>query len=129
MTAGALTALSMISSVYGSTIFQIDDNFVIWQAGMAAKLDNGAWVGSSFETWPGVNPPWNPVTSTRAGSMSAPMSAPAYGYGSTYAPTNAPACGCTCGHGSAFLLPSRPPQVERHHFTIAGQSVVYELTR
>ena len=29
MTAGALTALSMISSVYGSTIFQIDDNFVI----------------------------------------------------------------------------------------------------
>ena len=67
MTAGALTALSMISSVYGSTIFQVDDNFVIWQAGMAAKLDNGAWVGSSFETWPGVNPPWNPVTSTRAG--------------------------------------------------------------
>ena len=125
MTAGALTALSMISSVYGSAIFQIDDNFVIWQSGIAVKLDNGAWVGSSFETWPGVNPPWNPVTSTRSASMSAPT----YGYGSTYVPVNAPACGCSCGHGSAFLRPSPPPQVVRHHFTIAGQSVVYETTR
>jgi hypothetical protein len=125
MTAGALTALSMISSVYGSTIFQIDDNFVIWQSGIAVKLDKGAWVGSSFETWPGVNPPWNPVTSTRSASMSVPT----YGYGSTYAPVNAPACGCSCGHGSAFLRPSPPPQVVRHHFTIAGQSVVHETTR
>ena len=125
MTAGALTALSMISSVYGSTIFQIDDNFVIWQSGIAVKLDKGAWVGSSFETWPGVNPPWNPVTSTRSASMSAPT----YGYGSTYAPVNAPASGCSCGHGSAFLRPSPPPQVVRHHFTVAGQSVVYETTR
>jgi len=125
MTAGALTALSMISSVYGSTIFQIDDNFVIWQSGIAVKLDNGAWVGSSFETWPGVNPPWNPVTSPRSASMSAPT----YGYGSTYAPVNAPAYGCSCGHGSAFLRPSPPPQVVRHHFTIAGQSVVHETTR
>jgi hypothetical protein len=128
MTAGALTALSMISSVYGSTLFQIDDSFVIWQAGIAVKLDKGAWVGSSFETWPGVNPPWNPVTSARAGSMSAPMSAPTYGYGSTYAPPRAPACGCTCGHGSAFLPPA-PPQLVRHHFTVAGQPVVYETTR
>jgi hypothetical protein len=125
MTAGALTALSMISSVYGSTIFQIDDNFVIWQSGIAVKLDKGAWVGSSFETWPGVNPPWNPVTSTRSASMSVPT----YGYGSMYAPVNAPASGCSCGHGSAFLRPSPPPQVVRHHFTVAGQSVVYETTR
>ena len=125
MTAGALTALSMISSVYGSTIFQIDDNFVIWQSGIAVKLDKGAWVGSSFETWPGVNPPWNPVRSTRSASMSAPT----YGYGSTYVPVNAPVCGCSCGHGSAFLRPSPPPQVVRHHFTVAGQSVVYETTR
>lgn len=109
MPLGNLTALSMVTAVYGSTIFQVDDNFVIWQAGIAAKLDNGAWVGSSFETWPGVNPPWNPV-SAPVQVVTPVVSAPV----------------------QVFSPPPRQsssPRVERHQFTIAGQSVTYELTR
>lgn len=107
MPLGNLTALSMVTAVYGSTIFQVDENFVVWSSGIAVKLDKGAWVGSSFETWPGVNPPWNPVSAPV--QVSAPVvSAPVQVF--------------------TMPTPSASPRVVRHHFTVAGQSVVYETT-
>ena len=46
-------------------LFKISDGLYVWSGpsgnGMANCISPGNWVGSGWDTFPGVSPPWNPV--------------------------------------------------------------------
>jgi hypothetical protein len=64
-----LSAL-ITSSASADAVFRIADGLWVWSGalgtGMAANLGNGTWVGSGWDAFPGVSPPWNPVVAPPA---------------------------------------------------------------
>ena len=61
-----LSAL-ITSSASADAVFRIADGLWVWSGalgtGMAVDLGGGTWVGSGWDAFPGVSPPWNPVVS------------------------------------------------------------------
>lgn len=64
-----LSAL-ITSSASADAVFRIADGLWVWSGaagtGMAANLGGGTWVGSGWDAFPGVSPPWNPVVAPPA---------------------------------------------------------------
>lgn len=53
-------------------VFRISDGLYVWSGpggtGMANQLSAGNWVGSGWDSFPGVSPPWNPVVPVNPGT-------------------------------------------------------------
>lgn len=59
MRCAIITAAALCCTVRADFLIAIPNGFV-WDGGSAVRTANG-WVGSGWERFPGVNPPWNPV--------------------------------------------------------------------
>ena len=61
---------TLTSSASADAVFRIADGLWVWSGalgtGMAANLGGGTWVGSGWDAFPGVSPPWNPVVAPPA---------------------------------------------------------------
>jgi hypothetical protein len=64
--AGAcFVGLAITPAASADAVFRISDGLYVWSGpggtGMANRLSEGNWVGSGWDSFPGVSPPWNPV--------------------------------------------------------------------
>ena len=70
---GALAAYVIITPCASAdAVFRISDGLYVWSGpggtGMANQLSAGNWVGSGWDSFPGVSPPWNPVVPVNPGT-------------------------------------------------------------
>jgi hypothetical protein len=54
-------ALAIAANASGEILYRVSDSFWVWNGGSAYRSGN-LWVGGGWDTFPGVSPPWNPVT-------------------------------------------------------------------
>jgi hypothetical protein len=54
-------ALAIAANASGEILYRVSDSFWVWDGGSAYRSGN-LWVGGGWDTFPGVSPPWNPVT-------------------------------------------------------------------
>jgi hypothetical protein len=54
-------ALAIDANASGEILYRVSDSFWVWDGGSAYRSGN-LWVGGGWDTFPGVSPPWNPVT-------------------------------------------------------------------
>jgi hypothetical protein len=54
-------ALLLAPSARADYLFRIGPGFYVWNGGMASSIGDGSWVGTGWDTFPGVSPPWDPV--------------------------------------------------------------------
>jgi len=70
--AGAcFVGLAITPTASADAVFRISDGLYVWSGpggtGMANRLSEGNWVGSGWDSFPGVSPPWNPVNTVNTG--------------------------------------------------------------
>jgi hypothetical protein len=70
--AGAcFVGLAITPAASADAVFRISDGLYVWSGpggtGMANRLSEGNWVGSGWDSFPGVSPPWNPVNTVNTG--------------------------------------------------------------
>lgn len=56
----AIATLAVASTAHAEVLFRLSDSMWVWNGGFAADIGNG-WIGSGWDRFPGVSPPWNPV--------------------------------------------------------------------
>ena len=71
--AGAcFVGLAITPAASADAVFRISDGLYVWSGpggtGMANQLSAGNWVGSGWDSFPGVSPPWNPVVPVNPGT-------------------------------------------------------------
>ena len=71
--AGAcFVGLAITPAASADAVFRISDGLYVWSGpggtGMANQLSAGNWVGSGWDSFPGVSPPWNPVVPVNPGA-------------------------------------------------------------
>lgn len=64
MKTAIVAALALASSAHAEVLFRLSDSMWVWNGGFAANIGNG-WIGSGWDRFPGVSPPWNPVGSVQ----------------------------------------------------------------
>jgi len=115
-----IVSLFATATATADVFLHVGDGMVMWRGGRAISVGGGSWVGSGWSTFPGVNPPWNPVV--------APAAAPvAGGVG-----LGRPVLG-----GSAMVAPPavtvivQPPAPTTRTYTmfIAGESVTFRIAQ
>lgn len=57
----SLVALSLSATASADSLFRYGEAWS-WNGGFAYPVGPGNWVGRGWETFPGVNPPWNSIT-------------------------------------------------------------------
>jgi hypothetical protein len=66
-----VACLALTPAVSADAVFKIADGLYVWSGpggtGMANRLSEGTWVGSGWDSFPGVSPPWNPVNPVNTG--------------------------------------------------------------
>jgi hypothetical protein len=115
-----IVSLSATAAATADVFLHVGEGMVMWRGGCAISVGGGSWVGSGWSTFPGVNPPWNPVM------------APAEARVAAGAPSPRPALG-----GSAMLTPPavtvivQPPAPTTRTYTmfIAGESVTFRIAQ
>lgn len=58
---GGAAAASIAAPTRADFLLETGTGQWVWNGGMATNL-GGMWVGSGWDRFPGVNPPWNPVS-------------------------------------------------------------------
>ncbi|MFM9181353.1 MAG: hypothetical protein ACKOV8_08950, partial [Phycisphaerales bacterium] len=61
MKTAALLAVALASHAHAEVLFQLPDTMWVGNGGSATKIGNG-WYGNGWDRFPGVNPPWNPIS-------------------------------------------------------------------
>lgn len=54
-------ALLVVPSAHADLLLRISDSVTVWNGGIA-WTDGTNWYGQGWDRFPGVSPPWNPVT-------------------------------------------------------------------
>ena len=54
-----LIPMFLCASAFADNLIEIPGGFV-WNGGVATEI-SGGWIGSGWDSFPGINPPWNPV--------------------------------------------------------------------
>lgn len=56
-----VAAMLLAPSAHADMLLRLSDSVIVWNGGIAVNNGNG-WYGQGWDRFPGVNPPWNPVT-------------------------------------------------------------------
>lgn len=110
----SLIALLVASSAHADILVPMHRMWV-WDGGMAADMGRGMWAGTGWDRFPGVSPPWNPISqpevaprwNSRCAAMPAPDPEPVV----------------------VVVQPASQPPPKTYTFHVAGQSVTVQAAK
>ena len=104
----SLAALSVSAVAHGEIVWNLSDSMVLWSGGFAADIGHG-WIGTGWDRFPGISPPWNPVMPSHP---AVPMPQPAYDPPTILLPQQA----VPTGGWTVVPMPEPPPATTQWMF-------------
>jgi hypothetical protein len=118
----ASAACATFAAVRGAgadSLVQYSDTLYVWNGGVAMQTGPGAWFGSGWDRFPGVNPPWNPVVPMPDPMLGGLAAGGSGGHGSS----------CACHHGRGAREPVAAPMATAGSELVAIERERLQLER